>query len=324
MSVKAEPRRFRIRMLEPVVSMLVFAVIMWTTIDVLGGDQSVSTGRLVLACLAGGTAYVLSHAMRAVRLAVIAMPLLGISFRTTVLLHFFVAPWSLVMPLKLDELIRLNELRRAGRSLSRAIVTLMIDRSMDGIVLVAVSLLLMRFGYSRSGAVIGMLGAGLLLIVLAFFTLPVLLEPVQRYIFMNHYRDEALYLLRAVSKARELLVVSRIAIGSAAPFLIVTTISIWVVEIGAVAILCKLVGLSPALLGSIEIAFRRANQGWHVLLGEPSGRDIAVLTVTFFFCLVVVWAVARMPYERRLSREPRRPRLPDATGFSMVSTPKGP
>lgn len=62
--------------------------------------------------------YLLAHVLRALRLGIIAGPLLGASVRTTAALHFVCAPLVTVIPMKIGELVRLQQLWLIGRRLS--------------------------------------------------------------------------------------------------------------------------------------------------------------------------------------------------------------
>ena len=307
------------RWLVTALSAVVFAVLLvQANHGLVSGDWQVS-GRLLVTCVGAGILYIIAHLMRAFRLAVIAMPLLGASFRTVVLLHLFVAPWSLILPLKTDELIRLGELARTARSWSRPIMVLLIDRSMDGVVLIGMALLLLADGGWNLAAPAGVLGACLSLLVLAFFILPVLLEQVQRHVFMNHYGDLAPTVLALVSKARATLEASRQTISAAAAFLILATLGIWSMELIAVAaIMGVLDPVTLSLHGVVEVALGRVDASWRILLlGERPGAAVTIATFVFLDALLLVWLWVPLPYSRRQAGEPRRVRLPVATRTAL-------
>ncbi|MEO7384068.1 MAG: hypothetical protein ABIU18_03955, partial [Novosphingobium sp.] len=181
----------------------------------------------------GGLLYLASHLTRAVRISVISMPMLGVSLRTVFLLHFFVAPWSILLPFKLDEVARWNELRRVGNSPIRALLVCVIDRSMDGVVLLLLALSLALRG-SQPVYLTMFVGIGLSAIGACFFLVPVLLETVQRHLFQYNFRKGAITLLAAIDALRRLLIHSRETISNTFPFLVASTIGIWAMEILAV------------------------------------------------------------------------------------------
>lgn len=303
-----------------VLSAIVFAVVLAKARRGGAVVPEYLNGQVLIGCLVAGILYFCAHLMRAFRLAVIAMPLLGASYRTTVLLHLFVAPWSLILPFKLDEIVRYCELASLGKSYPRAVIVLLIDRSMDGAILVALSMLLLASGRTSVAGPVAFIGVGLLLAVIAIFVLPVLLEQIQRHVFTNHYNDRALKILEFVSMARGALVVSREAIIGNVTFLVLATVGIWSLELSAVASL--LVAIDPtsvSLLEVVETMFRRADGSWRVLLAGTEPRsDIALLTFAFFCALLLAWVWVPIPYLRRRLDEPRRPRLP-VTGGAIQS-----
>lgn len=312
------------RWLVTTLSAVIFAVLLLqANRALLAGDWHL-TGGLLVACIGAGCLYLIAHLLRAFRLAVIAMPLLGASFRTVVLLHLFVAPWSLILPFKTDELIRLGELGRTSRSWSRPIIVLLIDRSMDGLVLIGMALLLLVGGGWNLAAPAGVLGACLSLLVLAFFILPVLLEQVQRHVFMNHYGDRAPEVLALVSKARAALEISRQTISAAPAFLILATLGIWSMELVAIAVI--LGTLDPATMSVhhvVEVALGRVDASWRILLlGERPGAAITIATFVFFDALLLAWLWVPLPYGQRQAGEPRRTRLPLATCMSLPTVGK--
>jgi hypothetical protein len=276
----------------------------------------------VMACVAAAFFYAVSHVMRATRLAVIAMPFLGISFRSGLALHLFVAPWSILMPFKLDELIRYNELCRLSRSPARAFATILIDRSMDGVILIGLACYMLAAGYPEVAGFVGLAGVGLTVLALGFIILPPLLETTQRHIFTYNHSDTAFYALKRIDRLRQLLFTSRQAITGAAPFLLITTLGIWAMEMLAVWTLVRAAGfrLTP-LAQAAELMLDRANSGWQAFLpGIPADPLAAGATMIFFVALLLLWIPAAVFYTARQKDEPRRPRLPQRTGFSVLPT----
>ena len=279
----------------------------------------------LLACIVAVLLYAVSHLMRAVRLAVIAMPFLGVSFRTVVALHLFVAPWSLLLPFKLDELIRLNELCRVSHSLPRAIATVLIDRSMDGLILLALTGYLQSTGHADMASFVGFVGAGLTLIAIGFIVLPLLLETTQRHLFIYNHSPKALLLLKSVSGLRELLSVSRQTIRDATPFLLLTTLGIWCLELLAIwAVLTWGHEVPDALATAVASMLNRADDSWRSILTFTwAANPISQATILFYIALVGLWVPASIVYAWRRRLEPRRPRLPARTGFSRLPPTKG-
>lgn len=257
---------------------------------------------LGLLLLISGGLYGVSHILRAVRLAVIAVPLLDLTLRKAIMLHLFVAPWSLVMPMKLDELVRLNELSVAGGSWPRSIMTLLIDRTMDAVLLLTMILLLPAGGNT---ALAVMLGAALLVICATFMGLPIVLEVIQRHVFAHHYHARSAQVLRLTDSLRRLLIRGRTTIATTLPFLVLSSLCICALELFAAAVALRLTGTAPEALNTISLIVRRTNDSWRMIVfNQPVDSQVAVLTLAFLVPLLINWLLVALPYldSRTLSR----------------------
>lgn len=245
--------------------------------------------------------YLVSHLFRAVRLAVIGVYIHKTSFRTLALLNLSIAPWSLIAPFKLDELIRLNELRTINNSLPKALITIVIDRAMDGPMFVAFAIVLALAGLSDIAVVAGVVGVAMIAVTIGFFAASAMLRFVQGYIFLHHHKPRALRTLQIASQLRELASLGRATIRSTAPILLVCTLGMWFFEIGAVAMALWLI--DPAAVGlpdALSATLVRANSGWRaLLLGDELGFPAALITRLFFAGLLIVWPFTVWLYVRR-------------------------
>ena len=136
---------------------LVVPVMLVRSAAALATPAGVSAWRWVAAL-----GYLLSHVARATRLAMISGQLLGVSLRTAALVHLFVAPWSIILPFKLDELLRWRELARISGHISRALIACLIDRTADGIVLLG---LLMLFSANTAGGSMDQIGLVMMILL---------------------------------------------------------------------------------------------------------------------------------------------------------------
>ncbi len=251
--------------------------------------------------------YLASHMLRAIRLAVIGVSIHKTSFRTLALLNLSVAPWSMIAPFKLDELIRVNELRSVNGSLTRALMTLIIDRSMDGPMFIAFAALLFAFGMDQIALFAGLFGLAMIAVTVGFFAASQILHFLQRYIFLYHYKPRALNTLRIVHQLRQLAGLGRETIISTAPILLLCTLGIWFLEIGAVGLMLWIVTPeSSDLASAVSATLVRANSGWRaLLLGEPLGFPAALITQFFTAGLLLVWPFAIWAYCKRRRSEVR-------------------
>jgi hypothetical protein len=223
------------------------------------------------------------------------------------MLNLSVAPWSIITPFKLDEVIRVNELRTINGSLTRAIMTVIIDRSMDGPMFVIFSLILSAYGMDKVSMFAGLFGLAMVAVTVGFFAASQILEFAQRYIFLYHYQPRALYALRTIHTLRELAALGRQTIKTAAPILFVCTLGIWVFELASVGIMLWIFSPDKVdLTTTVSAALVRANLGWRALLfGGSPGFPAALITKLFFAALLIVWPVAVWIYYNRRFTEVR-------------------
>jgi|GEM_PF-6692939 len=251
-------------------------------------------GRLALMLAAAGGLYLASHGLRALRLAVIAVPLLDLSLRKAMMLHLFVAPWSLFMPMKIDELVRANELALAGGSWARAVMTLLIDRVMDAVLLLGMIALL---GFAGNAMLAVMLGSALLVIASTFLALPIVLELIQRHVFVHHYHAQTPRVLRMTDRLRRLLLRGRTTIAATAPLLVLASVMITALELAAAAVVLAATGIAPTATGAIALILRRTNESWRMIVfNQPVDATVALLTLAFMLPLLVGWLVICLPY----------------------------
>jgi hypothetical protein len=295
-----------------VISAVTFLLVaFWLVWRPIGDLPNVDMGFLLLVGTGCTCLYLTSHLLRAIRLAVIGVSVHNTSFRTLALLHFSIAPWSLIVPFKMDELIRVNELRSINGSLARAVVTVIIDRSMDGPILLAFAFYFLAHDQPEIAMFAGFFGVALAAVTIGFFAASQILQSIQRYIFVHHYKPRAVHLLRIIDHLRTLAMLGQETITNTAPILILCTLGIWCLEITAVGLL---VWASPPhhldLQSAISATLIRANSGWRaMLLGATLGFPAALITRIFMIGLLLVWPAAIWLYYRRRMSEVRDARF---------------
>lgn len=272
-----------------------------------------------------GACYFLSHVARATRLAMVSGQLLGVSLRTAALAHLFVAPWSIIMPFKLDEILRWGELWRIGGTAQRALIACLIDRTSDGIVLLALLLAVAGpGGIGEAGTVVLLLSLAIGLSVICFILVPSMLELVQQYLFEHHFGPRALPLISLLHHVRVELTRGRETIARALPWLLVCTLVAWLLELTAVLALLG-VGMGQALgfRQTLLLLLQRASQSASILMGHD-GAGITTpdraLSVTFLAVLALAWLPVAPAYFRRWRAEPRRHAGADSPGTTLPAT----
>lgn len=146
--------------------------------DLIAGITLPSTNYIILACII----YFLAHMLRAVRLGVL---LKAQQVRKLLSLHFYTAACSAIIPLKLGELVRINEVSRWEKSYCKGILIVWVERIFD---VIALSILALAF--FLTGGIEAMDGMwGLITIMFAFALLSIvllLLIPEQLEAFNYH------------------------------------------------------------------------------------------------------------------------------------------
>lgn len=252
--------------------------------------------------------YLLAHVLRALRLGIIAGPLLGASVRTTAALHFVCAPLVTVIPMKLGELVRLQQLWLIGRRLSGAVIALLIDRMLDAMMLLG---LLGWFALtshpvvSDSAAVIQLttLAVGLAGVVLVLG--PRMLASLQRYVLIHHQSPALLKALPMIDLLRRGADEGRVLVRRQGAPLLVISASIWMLELAAAAIFTS-VALDPALRNPGLLLLARATQEWLIATGQGVDPAYAASAASGILVLFAVWPLAIWIYVRRIGAEPQR------------------
>jgi hypothetical protein len=204
-------------------------------------------GLPVLACAAALAVYLLSHVLRALRIAILSVDLLGVSGRTAALMHLVTAPMALAMLLKSGEIIRWHQLWRLSGSGLYAFIALLMERMFDSLFPVPVLVMLLAMGSAPAAlTVLTLLAASVPLIVLVVG--PRLLTETQRYVVVNHDARGALQLLRHVDALRLLVARAALVARNRAPELGLLSCLIWLCEVAVCAILVHAVaGAGPGL-----------------------------------------------------------------------------
>lgn len=237
--------------------------------------------------------YLLAHVMRAIRLAVVTVAVLGLRFRTGLSVHFVAAPWSLVLPFKLDEAIRFGALVGLSGSPFRSATALLLDRSSDGLILLILGIAAMAAGQEISPVAIAAIFITLASVAVAFGVLPRLVETLQRYILLRHSGSGVVSVLRIIDRVRRSLDFGVRQAAVTLAFLLVSTIMIWAMEVAAVWLLLAGGDVAEApLAGAISALF-----GGMVVSSVGSSELDGVRLPQFLVLLVPgVWAAIRLGF----------------------------
>ncbi|KPQ15169.1 MAG: Plasmid stability protein [Rhodobacteraceae bacterium HLUCCO18] len=255
------------------------------------------TGPLPLvSALAAGLLYLVSHLLRAFRLAILSVEMLGVSGRTTVLVHFATAPISLALPLKLGELTRLYELWRLSGTLVYSVVVLLVDRMYDSLFLVPLlAILLLQNDASPALIVLTCVAAFVPLAVIVVG--PRLMTEVQRYVVAHHNDAGTLGTLRGIDAVRRVVTHAARVARQQAPTLVVLSLLIWLLEVLVCLILVSAIG--AAAESAFDLLGSRLTATWWTEGSDPLVQAVIALTL---IATLLPWPLAiALYFGRRLA-----------------------
>lgn len=197
--------------------------------------------------------YGLAHALRAARLGV----LLGVGrVRHLLGLYFYSAACSAVIPFKLGELVRINEIAWWSGSYWRGLLIVWIERAYDVVVLSGMILFILNTGVQGPkgiGLLLSVIGGFVFLTVLLFFIVPEQLCALNLHVMRNYKGRKAVHILRMLDSCYQLFDQVRPLLAGKLVTLSLLTLFIWSAELLAVAMLFD----SPPWLGAVTSLLRQ-------------------------------------------------------------------
>lgn len=247
--------------------------------------------------------YLIAHFLRGARLALLAASACDVSVRTTFLLHLFTAPTALILPFKLGEVFRLQQLMMVTGRPVGALVVLLLDRALDAVVLLPAFLYFISTDEARaSGETLGLVALLSLVLICAgatFLAAPEALRAIQRYIFLRHTRPRARLVLGWLSAIHAVLDRSVRSLRTNFAVLIALSLAIWSFEVAATFML---VGLEPAqsVVSATLTALERAMFDWPAAVGSTASSATAGFSTLGFVALLLPWPFVAALYVRRV------------------------
>lgn len=243
-----------------------------------------------------GILFLLSHMMRALRLAVLSVDILGISGRTAILAHFATAPIALALPFKTGELLRLYELSRLGGSLFYAAIVLIVDRMYDALFLVPlVGLLIWQGTVAPALVILTALAAFVPLVVITFG--PRILTEAQRYVVATHNGRGVLQTLKSINAVRQLVLRAARVSRQQAAILALLSALVWLLEFAVCALLVS--ALAQAQFDPFVLLGDRLTSDWWSAAEEPVVMTTIILTV---IAMLATWPLVTAFYAVRRAK----------------------
>jgi hypothetical protein len=212
----------------------VVAFVAYSATRVVHGESPAGVaGVLVIPVLVYG----LAHALRAVRLGV----LLGAGRARRLLgLYFYTAACSAVIPFKLGELVRINEIAWWSGSYWRGLLIVWIERVFDVVALGGMALFILGTGAQEPkdiGLLLWVIGGFVFLTVLFFFIVPEQLCGLNLHVMRSYKGRKAVHILRMLDSCYQLFEQVRPLLAGKLVTLSLLTLFIWGAELLAVAML---------------------------------------------------------------------------------------
>ncbi|MEM9267317.1 MAG: lysylphosphatidylglycerol synthase domain-containing protein [Pseudomonadota bacterium] len=256
----------------------------------------------VWAVLGAGGLYLASHGVRALRLAMLAVPTLGVSARSSALLHLTTAPIAFLLPLKLGELARLHELWRTGTNLMVAVLLLLLERVFDAVILLAlIAALALAGGGLASPVLVWVSGTIVLVAAIAFVLGPSAAGATQAYMVRHHRHPALKQLLPGLDLLRRATRIGAEQMRGQGAQILVLTALIWALEVAAALVLAR-----STLGEATALVLSRTTLDWAALMGWVEDPRVASLAAVSVLSLALIWPVAVWFYVPRRAAEPRR------------------
>ena len=181
--------------------------------------------------------YLLAHMLRAARLGI----LLGAGRARRLLgLYFFTAACSAVIPFKLGEIVRINEIAWWSGSYWRGLLIVWIERLFDVVALGGMALFILGTGAQEPkdiGLLMWAIGGFVFLTVLLFFIVPEQLCGLNLHVMRSYKGRKAVHTLRMLDSCYQLFDQVRPLLAGKLVTLSLLTLFIWGAELLAVAML---------------------------------------------------------------------------------------
>lgn len=236
--------------------------------------------------------YGFAHALRAVRLGV----LLGSGrVRHLLGLYFFSAACSSVIPFKLGELVRVNEIAWWTGSYWRGLLIVWIERTFDVVALGGMAWLILDSGTQEAqafGIFLWAIGGFVFLTVLFFFILPEQLCNLNLHVMRSYKGRKAVHILRILDSFYQIFDQVRPILAGKMVTLLLLTLFIWASELLAVVMLLD----SSSWLRAMGNVVRQ----FSLLLGE-NGQALGLGVIFEDFkrlALITLGAIALIFYTR--------------------------
>ena len=289
------------------IPLLLIALVLPTRLDMApeGVERTAGPPYLTAAALV----YLFAHVLRAARFSLIAARIVPLRMRTMGMLYFNAAPVSLLVPFKLGELYRLQQLVMLAGNIVRPLLILLLEKAFDAFVLLVALAILVGTGTLPS-ALYPLSFMLLLLLAAGVATLTVLrpaLGSIQQYIVEVHFSSRSLKVLRFLDFMRHSTEIAKACIKGNLGSLLCLSVMIWMLEALTLALIVPAMtgGTTLLAVSSLSLSLTPGTG----LLGASS--DLVLLYgVIATASLLFVWPFATLAYLQQVTQPDWRPLRP--------------
>lgn len=249
--------------------------------------------------------YFLGHCLRAMRLCIISGRLLRMPARTIFLLHFATAPFAIIPPFKLGEIVRFYMLWTMSRKLSETIVTVLLDRLFDAIILSFLLAWLIINNHIDSimdestRVVQWMILAVTISAGICFLIGPRALSSLQRYVMIHHSGRNVLVSLILIDVFRKGTTSGEGLLRQQGALLMMITVLIWGLELVAAALFTPM-AIFPEFHNAGVLLINRTVQEWHAAFFSFVDPALATSAASSILATFIVWPPSVYGYLTRI------------------------
>jgi hypothetical protein len=220
--------------------------------------------------------YFFAHLFRAFRLALLIN---ASQLRRLFAMHFYTAACSAIIPFKLGEIVRLNEISQWCASFWRGLLIFWIERTFDIIALAALLVLVLTSGVANLAEIRSLawlIGGFIIITTVIFFILPEQLFRLNLHVIRTYKGRKALHILRIVDGVYDMLQHARPLLVGKLTALSLLTFLVWAFELAAVLMIADVASLNMA-------AFYLVRQFSETISNYSAGLPVAKTIIYFAF-----------------------------------------
>ncbi|MCZ7834550.1 lysylphosphatidylglycerol synthase domain-containing protein [Atlantibacter hermannii] len=230
--------------------------------------------------------YIVAHLLRAIRLGVL---LRAQKIRKLLALHFYTAACSTVIPFKLGELVRINEVSRWENNYCKGFFIVWIERIFDVIALGLLALgIYISGGSSVFQGVWGLLWAMFAFVfvsVIFFFVIPEQLSALNMHVMKSYTGRKAIKTLQMIEIISSVLERVKPIISERILTLSILTVFIWIFELISLMLFLdntQIVEIVKDLLAQFSFALTESPKAEEILAVVTSSKNVLLIIIGCF------------------------------------------